>query len=144
MMTDENNPDVVVHSEMVQNPGNSGTQHISFSLDSPVSGVSVSASGFSLIFQPGSHVVRINLPANCSGKGHLVWEEPDGTPETPPPPGDSPQEGDTWVQFAVENSGQNQTFTFTLGADNISNSEDVKFWPTVVSDPPPSIVFESS
>jgi hypothetical protein len=46
----------------------------------------------------------------------------------------------------VLNTGENTTFSFNLGAESIGNTK-IDFdseGPTIVSDPPPSVVFQSS
>jgi hypothetical protein len=139
MMTDEESVPVVVFSEMV----NSG-ETIDFTLEGAATGVT--ASGPSLIFQPGSYDVKIHLPNNFSGEGQIAWLHPSGlVRSTPPLAVTSLDPGQTWVEFGLLNelSSGSETFTFRLSTPD-PEPGIVTVVPTVVSDPPPTIELRSS
>lgn len=141
-------PNVVFSSEMISNGNN--TEHVKFTVDlseTTVSGASVpTMEPTKLVFSPGTttYIVRINLPSGFTGDGHIQWLDENGSPRLPPSITFevSPKEGETWVQFGLESDHDTEAFTFRLSTPDSMMSE--KDWPTVVSDPPPTLEFRSS
>lgn len=141
-------PTVVFSSEIVPN-GDDVSVHIKFTLNesrTTVSGASVSTGdNTELIFAPGSYIVRIHFPPSLTGVGQIAWKADDVPIQPPPEPsGVSPEQGETWVQFGVLNelSSGSDSFSFELRSTETPSSNTDG--PTIVSDPPPSVVLQSS
>ncbi|HEX2610899.1 MAG TPA: hypothetical protein VHK68_07790 [Gemmatimonadales bacterium] len=106
----------------------------------PDSSEGVTGSGTSLIVHHGLHTVRINFPPGFSGLGKIGWLEQDGkTPGFRPPQVLSELSGETWIELGLDNQLSNGTETVFF-----SMFTDLPELPTVVSDPPPSLMFQSS
>lgn len=138
-------PTVVFSSERVSNGNN--TEHIKFTLNesrTTVSGASVSTGDHTeLIFAPGSYIVRIHFPSIATGEGEIAWKDGDVSIQ-PPPSAVSPDHGETWVQFGVQNDPNSGGGVFPFELSYTGTSTNSKDWPTIVSDPPPSVVLQSS
>lgn len=110
---------------------------ISFSVSGQVSGVS--GSGHTLSFAPGFYEVTVHLPPGFLGAG-ISW-----LTQPPPAGGITPQQGETSVTFGLDNSGTNASFGFNLTFQTQAGLDHgTRIGPQIVSDPPPSVVFQSS
>lgn len=106
-----------------------------FSLESSSPGVTVS--GNLLRFRHGSYDVVVSLPDGFTGDGILEWIE-----EPPSSIVSSLTSGETFVEFHLDNSVSSLTeFEFQLGAETVPEEREE---PTVRSEPPPTLVLESS
>ncbi|MES1240222.1 MAG: hypothetical protein ABUT39_01250 [Acidobacteriota bacterium] len=127
------------HSQMVNNG-----DRIEFTVDPAVTGVT--ASGTSLIFEPGPHLVKINLPSEFTGDASIQWVDSSGQNSVPQPSViTGVQTGETWVELGLQNdpSSEIRTFFFELSALR-ATQDGTYFYPVVRSEPPPSLVLESS
>lgn len=110
---------------------------VSFSLASAVPGVSVSSN--LILFSPGSYTVQINLPSGYGGGAGIVWSS------APPAPGGAvSSSGTTSVQFGLLNSLTGGSAVYTFSLTYTTSPRRSEPWPVIASDPPPSVVFQST
>lgn len=141
MMRDEEVVEVVVNSTLVLNPGGA-SERLDLALASEVNGVS--ACGTVLTFHRGIYDVRINLPDEFVSDAHMFWTNQGGRDSVLTPIFVTPMEpGATWVEFILTNdlSSGTEQFFFQLGGNQDAKG---KFAPTIVSEPPPSLLLQSS
>lgn len=108
---------------------------ISFTPTSAVSGVS--ASYHRLLFAPGSYTVQINLPPGYGGGADIAWSS-----APPKPSGGTTSSGLSWVKFDIVNSLATGSVVYSFSLHYTTTG--FTWCPHIASDPPPTLVFQSS